>query len=824
MNASPVASIVESLGWTLVHFVWQGALVAALLFATLRLVQRASPNLCYALGCAALGLMMAAAVVTFAWQMSVAQFERTVNATVALAGAGNSPPEATARDAQRVPAAAEARPEARSGVPVADTMAGWGSREYVSVARLTSWAGALRPWLPKIVGLWAVCVGVLCLRLVRDWNVIRRIRARGGEIEESYWIERLAHLRQVLGISYPVRLLSSTRATVPFVVGWLKPVVLLPAGILTGLSPVELEAILAHELAHVRRHDFLVNLLQTMVETLFFYHPAVWWVSGQVRQEREHCCDTIAAAYTGDRLVYARALVALEERRRAPVALGVAASGGSLVTRIRRLVGESPQRPGRSGWPIAALTLISGVLIALAAAGGLNGQEQPPASAPGAQAQEPETDPKPSQDGITIRVLDAKDKKPIPRFRVLAGVPAQAGPPPLAFGRRGGEVINWQPHTVRVGRDGNFVWPADRGYQEMALRVEADGYQPQRSPWIKQPNRPRQIEFQLVRDPGTIGRVFQPDGTPAESATLALALPQKDARIENGRLRNEGDPLPEKESDRWRRPTLVKTDADGRFQLPTETEPASAVLLVHDSGVREMPAAELQKQPEITLQAWGRIEGQVLWKDKPGAGELVTLHIDHDEYGYPGIIRQQAEATSDAQGRFVFEKVLPGRVQLSRFIKLPQKGKSGATSALCEGMYSQVSIRPGQPTPLVIGGQGRKVTGRLTGRDSWDGVTLRIHPDAPHFGSPGDDEQWQAFGIFRASAIGPLFFRDKLQPNADGTFAIPHMLPGRYQMFVSAPGVDNSAAHSKIQVDPEVPGEIPPPVDIGEIQLKPPEK
>ncbi|MEX0678699.1 MAG: M56 family metallopeptidase [Pirellulales bacterium] len=823
MNASPVASIVESLGWTLVHFVWQGALVAALLFATLRLVQRASPNLCYALGCAALGLMMAAAVVTFAWQMSVAQFERTVKATVALAGAGNSPPEATARDAQRVSAAAEPRPEARSGVPVADTMAGWGSREYVSVARLTSWAGASRPWLPKIVGLWAVCVGVLCLRLVRDWNAIRRIRACGGEIEESYWIERLAHLRQVLGISYPVRLLSSTRATVPFVVGWLKPVVLLPAGILTGLSPVELEAILAHELAHVRRHDFLVNLLQTMVETLFFYHPAVWWVSGQVRQEREHCCDTIAAAYTGDRLVYARALVALEERRRAPVALGVAASGGSLVTRIRRLVGESPQRPGRSGWPIAALSLISGVLIALAAAGGLNGQEQPPASAPGAQRQEPETDPKPNQDGITIRVLDAKDKKPIPWFRVLAGVPGGRATSRAFRERTGLEGTNWQPHTVRVGK-GEFVWPLDRRYREMTLRVEAGGYQPQMSRWINESERLGQLEFLLVADPGRSGRVLKPDGTPAAGATVALALAQKDAVIENGLLRGELDPLPEKESDRWRRPTLVKTDAVGRFRLHTETDPGSAALVMHESGIRVMPATELQEHSEITLQAWGRIEGQVLWKDKPGAGELVTLHIDHDEYGYPGIIRQQAEATSDAQGRFVFEKVLPGRVQLSRFIKLPQKGKSGATSALCEGMYSQVSIRPGQPTPVVIGGQGRKVTGRLTGRDSWDGVTLRIHPDAPHFGSPGDDEQWHAFGIFRASAIGPLFFRDKLQPNADGTFAIPHMLPGRYQMFVSAPGVENFAAHSKIQVDSEVPGEIPPPVDIGEIQVKPPEK
>ena len=195
-------------------------------------------------------------------------------------------------------------------------------------------------------------------------------------------IERLAHIRRKLGVSYPVRLLSSTRATVPFVVGWLKPVILLPAGLLTGLSPVELEAILAHELAHVRRHDFLVNLVQMVIETLFFYHPAVWWASGQVRQEREHCCDQIAASLAGGRLVVARALLALEERRCASVAFGVAASGGSLSQRIRRLLGESPARGSRSGWPIAALSVVSGMLIALAVASGLSGKEQEPAAAP----------------------------------------------------------------------------------------------------------------------------------------------------------------------------------------------------------------------------------------------------------------------------------------------------------------------------------------------------------------------------------------------------------------------------------------------------------
>ena len=98
-------------------------------------------------------------------------------------------------------------------------------------------------------------------------------------------------------------------------IGWLRPVILFPASALTGLSAEQLEALLAHELAHIRRYDYLVNLLQTTVETLFFYHPAVWWVSAQVRQEREHCCDDLAVAACGDVLTYARALTALEQLR-----------------------------------------------------------------------------------------------------------------------------------------------------------------------------------------------------------------------------------------------------------------------------------------------------------------------------------------------------------------------------------------------------------------------------------------------------------------------------------------------------------------------------
>ena len=151
-------------------------------------------------------------------------------------------------------------------------------------------------------------------------------------------IEAIARrLGAALGVRHVVRVLESAAVDVPSVVGLARPAILIPASALTGLSPAQLEMILAHELAHIRRHDFLVNLLQTVVETLLFYHPAVWWVSRRIRAERELCADDLAAAATGDRVAYAAALASLESLRGASPAPSLGA-GHHLLTRIQRLV------------------------------------------------------------------------------------------------------------------------------------------------------------------------------------------------------------------------------------------------------------------------------------------------------------------------------------------------------------------------------------------------------------------------------------------------------------------------------------------------------
>ena len=155
----------------------------------------------------------------------------------------------------------------------------------------------------------------------------------------SEWQQTLNQLRTRLNLSRPVRLLTSTLVQVPTVAGWLRPVVLIPVGALAGLPPEHIEALLAHELAHIRRHDYLVNILQSLAEALLFYHPAVWWISNHIRNDRELCCDDIAVSINGDAFTYASALAGLESHRPAHFTPALAANGGSLADRIARLLG-----------------------------------------------------------------------------------------------------------------------------------------------------------------------------------------------------------------------------------------------------------------------------------------------------------------------------------------------------------------------------------------------------------------------------------------------------------------------------------------------------
>lgn len=324
-----------ALGWALLHFLWQGVVIAiaALFFWRLRLGAHAN----YLAGIVALSAMLLAPIVTMVYADGRGQ------ARVSIAGTSAPMTEAAGSEPVLI-----AGPVAASG----QAAAAWLDATGLPLAQ------RLREVAPAaMLGIWVAGVIFLSVRLLGGWVVARRLVTR-DVTPATPEIERFARrVAEQLALGRAVRVLLSRAVTVPVLVGWLRPVVLIPMSVVSGLTPTQVESLLAHEFAHVRRHDYLVNLLQSVVETLLFYHPAVWWVSGRVRAEREHCCDDLAVSVS-DRLTYATALTDLAGLVAAP-RLALAATDGSLGERVRRILGEPrDERPASGGW-LAALFVIS---------------------------------------------------------------------------------------------------------------------------------------------------------------------------------------------------------------------------------------------------------------------------------------------------------------------------------------------------------------------------------------------------------------------------------------------------------------------------------
>jgi ankyrin repeat protein/beta-lactamase regulating signal transducer with metallopeptidase domain len=340
-------AVIIALGWALLHFLWQGASIALLLAAANLCSRKESARLRYAAYCVAMLLMLVALITTFVW----------LSLRSAPGAAG--PLEAVGFAHQTTAALGT------TGAPAISTDSSF---------RWEQWLDGHLAWM---VCAWFVGVATLSLRTAGGWVLAQVLKRRARPAEPS-WQQTLMCLASRFGIRRRIALRESTRGSGPAVIGWLRPVILLPVSVLAGLTPQMMEAILAHELAHIRRHDYFLNMLQTAVETLLFYHPAVWWVGKKIRQEREHCCDDAAVAACGDALIYARALTALEQFRCAQPSLAMAASGGPLLARIRRLVGvRQPVGRPASTWltGVVALLIVGGLWTARSIATVYHGRE-----------------------------------------------------------------------------------------------------------------------------------------------------------------------------------------------------------------------------------------------------------------------------------------------------------------------------------------------------------------------------------------------------------------------------------------------------------------
>jgi beta-lactamase regulating signal transducer with metallopeptidase domain len=325
---------IRVLGWCLLHFVWQGAVLALVLCALLS--RQRTPQARYASAVCALIAMMVVPFVTFTIlkqspetvrPFSIGEFAQTGNVIEAV--------------------------QPNTALP----------HELPSFS-FASHALAI-DWLSYAVLAWFAGVYMFTLRTLGGWMLLMRLRRQRAEPIAGDLLETCLALQRRLGVSRAVRYVCSKAAESPAVFGWLRPVVVLPLSALAGLSPWQVEAIIAHELAHIKRGDFLVNAFQIATETLLFYHPAVWWVNRVIRNEREHCCDDVAVEACGNAHDYARALAQLEESRSASV-WAMAANGGVLTSRIGRLLGLN--RAARSmsvaGMAVIGSLCVAGVLLA----------------------------------------------------------------------------------------------------------------------------------------------------------------------------------------------------------------------------------------------------------------------------------------------------------------------------------------------------------------------------------------------------------------------------------------------------------------------------
>src|SRR5208282_1992327 len=324
--------VMRTLGWALVHFLWQGLPLAALLSAAMAMCRSAAAR--YALGVGALVLMLAAPVVTF----GILWYGRAdANSSLAPSISLSALPRILAqRSAASTLASAIAAPH--------------------SPAR----ADALL-WF---VELWFAGVIILSLRTAGGVLLIERMRRKDAKPVSAKLHDLCVAVQQQLGLARAIRYCESRLLDAPAVIGWFRPAVLVPLTALTGLSDEQLQAVIAHELAHIRRLDNFVNLFQIVVETLLFYHPAVWWVSKRIRAERENCCDDAAISVCSDAVEYARALALMAEWRSAP-ALAMAANRGPLAARVARLVGVGRGRNGvRSAGIAASFVCLAGAVLA----------------------------------------------------------------------------------------------------------------------------------------------------------------------------------------------------------------------------------------------------------------------------------------------------------------------------------------------------------------------------------------------------------------------------------------------------------------------------
>jgi beta-lactamase regulating signal transducer with metallopeptidase domain len=499
-------ALIERLGWMLLHSLWEGAAVWLLLQVALIVLQKKSAQARYLAACFALAAMALLPWMTFG--------SLDLSARLRSAPIGSVPALVHSEDAASPSAVALSS-------DVAPSLRSAGSLEtFLLPAPRTDFVNAFLPWL---VGGWGLGVAVFAFRLWISWRSVRRLARLPLSPLSAAWRQRLAELCRTAGVRSVVRAGETAAVVVPLVVGWLKPVILLPLGVLAQLPAGQVEAVLLHELAHIRRHDFLVNLLQSVVETLFFYHPAVRSISRRIREERERVCDDLSVEWCRNPVVYAEALTTFEEFRRQSLALAV--TDGDLLARVRRVVLGVEPRQNTASLFAAAGFLATGVYLAsmflapLLASELMTDKERVAAiealHPPGAETM---SDDKPAPQVPLSGTLRTEDNQPLPRSLAASGRDPQTPPEAAvlshyANGTMGG-FLNFE---------GNSFY-GNPGSGNVCLAIWAEGYAPLLLDHLEIKNQKiGPLSLVLRRGFPACMRILAPDGKPLPGVKLSAS-------------------------------------------------------------------------------------------------------------------------------------------------------------------------------------------------------------------------------------------------------------------------------------------------------------
>lgn len=332
--------ITSALGWTLVHIIWQGFAIALILGVVLRLLGNSSSQIRYLISIMSLVMILGLSIYNF-----TASYKREIKV-----------------EKQTL----TSNPDTETTIINQDALL------QVLEPNSFFWQSVINrfkridTYFPILVNIWLAGVCIFMLKFMVGLLYIQRIKSRSASIIKQDWIDRFRKIERKLSVRKRIRYLESTIVKVPAVLGYLKPVILIPAGMLTGIPENQIEAIVAHELAHIRRNDFLVNILQSFIEMIFFFHPAVWYISSQIRTERENCCDDIAITLCDGSLTYAKALVSIQELYPGKIYSAVAFSGQKrkLLNRIKRVIMSPNTESNINDRIIATLIVLIGIALA----------------------------------------------------------------------------------------------------------------------------------------------------------------------------------------------------------------------------------------------------------------------------------------------------------------------------------------------------------------------------------------------------------------------------------------------------------------------------